>query len=125
MSNPYVWNKYTYYVTWSDPDEEYVGLCAEFPSLSWLGESHEVALKGILKVVRNVIEGTPFADIVPSPHGLLTQKAECLKALKLARELAEHHEGYKQPDMYLERRLLIALDALEDKGIDTGKSKDE
>ena len=28
---------YTYRVTWSDDDEEYVALCAEFPSLSYLG----------------------------------------------------------------------------------------
>ena len=27
---------YTYRVTWSGEDREYVGLCAEFPSLSWL-----------------------------------------------------------------------------------------
>lgn len=30
---------YTYRVTWSENDEEYVGLCAEFPSLSWLSRS--------------------------------------------------------------------------------------
>ncbi|PJA42533.1 MAG: toxin-antitoxin system HicB family antitoxin, partial [Lysobacterales bacterium CG_4_9_14_3_um_filter_62_6] len=27
---------YTYRVIWSDEDVEFVGLCAEFPSLSWL-----------------------------------------------------------------------------------------
>ncbi len=26
--------KYTYRVMWSDEDEEFIGLCAEFPSLS-------------------------------------------------------------------------------------------
>ncbi|MDQ5918495.1 MAG: hypothetical protein QG660_1608, partial [Pseudomonadota bacterium] len=26
---------YTYRVTWSAEDGEHVGLCAEFPSLSW------------------------------------------------------------------------------------------
>ena len=29
-------NHYTYRVTWSAEDNEHVGLCAEFPSLSWL-----------------------------------------------------------------------------------------
>lgn len=29
-------DNYTYRVQWSEDDEEYVGLCAEFPSLSWL-----------------------------------------------------------------------------------------
>ena len=46
---------YTYRVTWSEDDKEYVGLCAEFPSLSWLAKTPETALKGIRKVVANVI----------------------------------------------------------------------
>ncbi len=29
--------KYTYRVQCSEQDGEFVGLCAEFPSLSWLG----------------------------------------------------------------------------------------
>ena len=45
---------YTYRVTWSDDDNEYVGLCAEFPSLSWLAASPEAALKGIRRVVADV-----------------------------------------------------------------------
>lgn len=47
---------YTYRVTWSVEDEEYVGLCAEFPSLSWLAQSPESALKGIRKTVEAVID---------------------------------------------------------------------
>ena len=48
-------DKYTYRVTWSEDDAEYVGLCAEFPSLSWLAQTPEAALKGILKLVGEVI----------------------------------------------------------------------
>lgn len=44
-------DKYTYRVTWSEDDGEYVGLCAEFPSLSWLARTPDAALKGIRKVV--------------------------------------------------------------------------
>ena len=29
-------DRYTYRITWSSEDGEHVGLCAEFPSLSWL-----------------------------------------------------------------------------------------
>ena len=47
-------NKYTYRVTWSEDDAEYVGLCAEFPSLSWLARSPEAALRGIRKIVSEV-----------------------------------------------------------------------
>ncbi len=46
---------YTYRVTWSADDNEYVGLCAEFPSLSWLAEEPEAALKGIRNLVADVV----------------------------------------------------------------------
>jgi hypothetical protein len=39
-------DKYTFRVLWSDEDGEFVGLCAEFPSLSWLAASREAALCG-------------------------------------------------------------------------------
>jgi predicted HicB family RNase H-like nuclease len=48
-------DKYTYRVIWSDEDNEFVGLCAEFPSLSWLDESREGALSGIVKLVRETL----------------------------------------------------------------------
>lgn len=46
---------FTYRVTWSVDDEEFVGLCAEFPSLSWLDESPETALQGIKALVKEVV----------------------------------------------------------------------
>jgi predicted RNase H-like HicB family nuclease len=46
---------YTYRVTWSPEDGEYVGLCAEFPSLSWLAQTQEKALVGIRQVVIDVV----------------------------------------------------------------------
>ncbi len=49
-------DRYTYRVTWSGDDQEYVGLCAEFPSLSWLAPTPEGALKGIRKVVADVVQ---------------------------------------------------------------------
>lgn len=48
-------DRYTYRVTWSEEDNEYVGLCAEFPSLSWLARTPEAALKGIRGVVAEVV----------------------------------------------------------------------
>lgn len=47
---------YTYRVTWSAEDNEHVGLCAEFPSLSWLASSPEAALKGIRRVVAGAVK---------------------------------------------------------------------
>jgi predicted RNase H-like HicB family nuclease len=46
---------YTYRVTWSEDDNEYVGLCVEFPILSWLAKTPEAALKGIRKIVADVV----------------------------------------------------------------------
>ena len=48
-------DRYTYRVTWSDDDNEYVGLCAEFSSLSWLAKTPEAALKGIRKGVTDAV----------------------------------------------------------------------
>jgi predicted HicB family RNase H-like nuclease len=61
-------DRYTYRVTWSAEDGEYVGLCAEFPSLSWLAASPEAALKGIRKVVsKSVADLKAGKEPVPEP----------------------------------------------------------
>jgi predicted HicB family RNase H-like nuclease len=46
---------YTYRVTWSQEDGEYLGLCVEFPSLSWLAQTPEESLAGIRNVVAEVV----------------------------------------------------------------------
>jgi len=61
-------DRYTYRVTWSEEDNEYVGLCAEFPSLSWLSGTPEAALKGIRKLVAEIITDMESNDeIIPEP----------------------------------------------------------
>ena len=61
-------DRYTYRVTWSPEDEEYVGLCAEFPSLSWLAKTPEEALRGIREVVAQVVADLEANDEpVPEP----------------------------------------------------------
>ncbi len=49
-------DQYSYRVIWSEEDKEYVGLCAEFSSISWLANSPEGVLHGIREVVAEVIE---------------------------------------------------------------------
>jgi predicted HicB family RNase H-like nuclease len=56
---------YTYRVTWSPEDEEFVALCVEFPSLSWLSESPELALAGIRKVVFSAVADMKANGEVP------------------------------------------------------------
>ena len=48
-------DRYTYTVIWSQEDEEFVGLCAEFPSLSWLEPTREEAFAGIRALVDDVV----------------------------------------------------------------------
>jgi len=48
-------DRYTYRVTWSEEDHEYVGLCVEFPSMSWLDKSQEKALLGVRKLVTDTV----------------------------------------------------------------------
>ncbi len=58
-------NKYTYRITWSEGDQEFVGLCAEFPGLSWLAPDPDDALKGIRSVVKECVE-----DMAQSGEGI-------------------------------------------------------
>ncbi len=59
---------YTYRVTWSEDDSEYVGLCAEFPSLSWLAKTPESALKGVRSLVAEVVKDMKSNDEpIPEP----------------------------------------------------------
>lgn len=61
-------DRYTYRVTWSEEDAEHVGLCAEFPSLSWLDQTPEDALKGIRQVVADVVKDLiENGEAVPEP----------------------------------------------------------
>src|SRR5436190_19069239 len=59
---------YTYRVTWSREDDEHVGLCVEFPSLSWLAATPEEALAGIRKVVARAVADMKRNDeAIPGP----------------------------------------------------------
>lgn len=64
---------YTYRVTWSEEDGEYLGLCAEFPSLSWLADTPEAALTGIREVVAEAIIDMQASD-EPIPEPLASKK---------------------------------------------------
>ncbi|MBD2577130.1 toxin-antitoxin system HicB family antitoxin [Oscillatoria sp. FACHB-1406] len=61
-------NHYTYRITWSEEDGEYVGLCAEFPSLSHLDEDRSSALEGICALVCDVVEDLKTSqEPIPEP----------------------------------------------------------
>lgn len=62
---------YTYRVTWSAEEGDFLATCAEFPSLSWLASSQIEALQGLENLLREVLADMeeqgeqapqPFAD---------------------------------------------------------------
>ena len=62
---------YAYREFWSDEDSVYIGLCTEFPGLSWLAKSPEEALSGIRKLVKEVVadlkkNGEPIPEPITS-----------------------------------------------------------
>lgn len=91
-------DRYTYRVTWSQEDEQYVGLCAEFPSLSWLDSTPEKTLRGIRKVVHGVLKdiaktGEPVPEPLNSRHysGKFQVRVPPEVHRKLALEAAEEN----------------------------------
>ena len=60
-------DRYTYRVSWSEEDQEFVGLCAEFPSLSWLSAKRDDALHGIVRLVRDTVADLDAGEEPPVP----------------------------------------------------------
>ena len=65
-------NHYTYRIIWSPDDGEHVGLCSEFPSLSWLAPTTDEAMTGIRRLVNEVAtEMQAAGEQPPTPTGLV------------------------------------------------------
>ena len=61
-------DRYAYRIIWSDEDEMYVGLCAEFGLLSHLDDTPEGAFAGIRDVVAFAVNALrEDGDPVPEP----------------------------------------------------------
>ncbi|HEX4099488.1 MAG TPA: type II toxin-antitoxin system HicB family antitoxin [Pseudonocardiaceae bacterium] len=59
---------YTYRVTWSAEDAEYLATCSELPSLSWLATTPEEALAGVKRVVTDAVSDMRASgEHVPQP----------------------------------------------------------
>ncbi len=70
---PELIDRYTYRVFWSDEDEEYVALCAEFGLLSHLDDTPEKALTGIREVVAHAVQ-LNREEGIPVPEPLSTRR---------------------------------------------------
>ena len=64
-------NKFTYRVMWSEEDQEFIALCTEFPSLSWLDENSTLALEGIQNLVNDcVADRQQNNETIPEPYSM-------------------------------------------------------
>ena len=84
-------DRYTYRVTWSEEDEEYVGLCLEFPLLSWLAPRAEDVLAGIQRAVADAVRDMESAgEAVPEPLAARSYSGRILLRVppEIHRELA-------------------------------------
>lgn len=89
--------QYRYSVQWSPEDQEFVATVLEFPSLSWLDEDQFEALRGIERLVSDVIdEINRSGEPVPQPiatrtfSGRLNLRVPPELHRKLAIEAANH-----------------------------------
>lgn len=82
-------DRFTYRITWSQEDNEYVGLCVEFPGLSWLEPIPEDALKGIRQVVAQVVADMEAGgESVPEPIAVKKYSGKFM--LRIPPELHRH-----------------------------------
>ncbi len=87
---------YTYRVIWSAEDQEYVGLCAEFPSLSFLDEDRVTAFEGITNLVKDIVADMETAN-EPIPEPISAKK----------------YSGKFQVRITPERHRMLAIEAAE------------
>ena len=88
--------RYSFRVTWSAEDDEFVATCVEFPSLSWLDGTPELALSGLRNLVSEVV-----ADLLASGEAVQLRLGEDLHR-RLAMEAAEQSTSLNQ---YVVRKL--------------------
>ncbi|MGW6427576.1 type II toxin-antitoxin system HicB family antitoxin [Nocardia sp. NPDC055053] len=103
MTERYDPRHYAYRVLWSPEDDEFVGLCAEFPSLSWLAADQMEALVGIRALVADTIDDLAVnGEPVPPPlaersySGKFLVRTSAELHARLVREAAEMNVSLNQ-----------------------------
>ena len=100
---------YTYRVTWSVEDQEFVATCLEFPSLSWLAATQVDALTGLENLIADIVQDmTTQGEAIPEPLAERTYSGKFNLRVgeqlhrRLAMEAAAEHLSLNQ---YVVRRL--------------------
>ncbi|MCV7255324.1 toxin-antitoxin system HicB family antitoxin [Mycobacterium hackensackense] len=100
-------NHYTYRAEWSPEDGEYVGLVAEFPSLSWLAATAAEAVAGASELVDGILaDMDESGETPPEPFterrysGNLSFRTSPAQHRALAIEAAEQNVSVNQLLVY-------------------------
>ena len=105
-------DKYSYRVTWSEDDQEYVGLCAELPSISWLSPNQSEAFNGIRKLAADIIKDLEQeGESVPEPISTKSYSGKFMVRVppELHRKLAlEATEAHVSLNRYVSAKLASA-----------------
>ena len=93
-------DRYTYRLAWSARGNEFTATVVEFPSLSWIADTREVALDGLTSIVEEVLqEMLVEGEDIPAPWDERTFSGKFNLRLgpdlhkKVAFEAAERHES--------------------------------
>ncbi|MFA5711872.1 type II toxin-antitoxin system HicB family antitoxin [Mycolicibacterium sp.] len=96
-------NHYTYRAEWSSEDNEYIGLVAEFPSLSWLAPTAAEAIGGVAQLVDDILaDMVETGETPPTPlterrySGNLSVRTSPDQHRRLAIEAAEQKVSVNQ-----------------------------
>ncbi|PIS92432.1 type II toxin-antitoxin system HicB family antitoxin [Cutibacterium acnes] len=104
--------RYSFRVTWSPEDTEFIATCVEFPSLSWLAGTPEEALTGLRIVVDEVVDDMRAND-EPVPEPLFTRHYSGKFQLRLGEDLhrrlvTEAAEQHLSLNQYVTRKLAVS-----------------
>jgi predicted HicB family RNase H-like nuclease len=118
---------FTYRVSWSAEDGEYVGTCAEFPSLSHLDADQVEALRGIRALVADIVaDMRTKGEAVPEPLAERTYSGKFQTRIpsELHRMLAiEAAEAGVSLNRLVSLRLAMPLTAMLGAAAPAGKSQ--
>ncbi|EGJ32334.1 MULTISPECIES: hypothetical protein [Moorena] len=85
---------YTYSIKWSKEDGDFVGLCAEFPSLSHLDTSGFAALQGITNLVAEVLEDMEASgEPIPQPLAEKKYTGQSYEDERMIQAILQEREG--------------------------------
>ena len=91
---------YTYHVTWSADDAEFVATCLEFPSLSWLADTQDNALSGLRDLVGDIVDNLRRShEPVPGPRSSRTSNEPVEFVADLADLMGSPHHSFTRLEM--------------------------